>query len=122
LQRVAVIGGGLAGLTAARGLRVFGKDLDVYLYEKRSSPLLQVDQGIGIWPEAQENLEDLKIKIPEYKEIRPAYYTSKRGFILSRLSDFEPTYVHTMSQQQLVQNFYDTLDEGIIFFSPPKSF
>ena len=57
-RKIAVVGGGLAGLTVSKALRHFA-GAQVFLYERKSSPLIPVDRGIGIWPLAKECLRDL---------------------------------------------------------------
>jgi len=119
IRKVAVIGGGLGGLSAARALRCL-KLLDVHvcLYEKRCSPHLNFDRGIGIWPDAQKALKEIKVEIPEHEHVPPAHYRSKRGYILSQPSTFNNVRVWTMSEQALVENYMKTLeeDEKVTFF------
>ncbi len=55
-MKVAIIGGGIGGLTAAIALRMVGIEADVY---ERSPVLREVGAGISLWPNAVKALVQL---------------------------------------------------------------
>ena len=69
--RIAVIGGGIGGLTAARAL--LGRGLDVHVYE--SSPeLREIGAGVALGPNAMKALRSLDLESP----VRAIGYQSSR--------------------------------------------
>ena len=58
MVRIAIIGGGIGGLTTAIALRQFGFDPQVY---EQAPALLDVGAAIAIWPNAMRVLQKLKL-------------------------------------------------------------
>ena len=56
MVRVAIVGGGIGGLTTALALREFGFESEVY---EQAPALLDVGAAIAIWPNAMRVLERL---------------------------------------------------------------
>ncbi len=59
MLRIAIIGGGIGGLTAAIALRRFGFEPEVY---EQAPELLEVGAAIAIWPNAVRVLDALNLK------------------------------------------------------------
>jgi 2-polyprenyl-6-methoxyphenol hydroxylase-like FAD-dependent oxidoreductase len=56
VKRVAIIGGGIGGLTTAIALRKIGFDVNVY---ERADELKEVGSGISLWPNAVRSLNKI---------------------------------------------------------------
>ena len=56
MKRVAIIGGGIGGLTTAIALRKIGFDVNVY---ERADELKEVGSGISLWPNAVRSLNKI---------------------------------------------------------------
>ncbi|HET9478721.1 MAG TPA: FAD-dependent monooxygenase [Pyrinomonadaceae bacterium] len=111
MVRIAIIGGGIGGLTVALALEEFGFEAEVY---EQAPELLDVGAAIAIWPNAMRVLERLGLadKILSHagtmKEIR---WLDQRGFLLNRLSiprsvalhraDLQSTLLHAVKTDSI---------------------
>lgn len=105
-MRIAIVGGGIGGLTAALALREFGFEAEVY---EQAPELLDVGAAIAIWSNAMRVLERLgltdtiRAHAGEMKEI---HWLDSRGFLINRLSipssvalhraDLQSTLLHAL--------------------------
>ena len=86
MAQIAIIGGGIGGLTAALALRQSGFDAEVF---EQAPALLDVGAAIAIWPNAMRVLERLQLfeKILEeagvMEEIR---WLDQDGFLINRVT------------------------------------
>jgi 2-polyprenyl-6-methoxyphenol hydroxylase-like FAD-dependent oxidoreductase len=86
MVRIAIVGGGIGGLTVALALREFGFEAEVY---EQAPELLDVGAAIAVWPNAMRVLERLglgdtiRAHAGEMNEIR---WLDRRGNLLNRLS------------------------------------
>lgn len=104
MQRCAIVGGGVGGLTAARALQQVGIEVSVYEASENVP-----DRGLGLWPKAQCSLRNLGDRFAgRLDEIScrspPAGYRSRAtGQWLSRCSAAGQDMVITVRQSQLLQ-------------------
>lgn len=104
--RIAIVGGGIGGLTVALALRQFGFEAEVY---EQAPELLDVGAAIAVWPNALRVLErvGLREKIAaQAGEIRHIYWLDKRGSLVKRISippsvalhraDLQSTLLHAL--------------------------
>src|SRR6476660_1875311 len=61
MVRIAIVGGGIGGLTAALALRQCGFEPEVF---EQAPALLDVGAAIAIWPNAMRVLERLQVAAP----------------------------------------------------------
>src|ERR1051326_4595835 len=86
MVRIAIIGGGIGGLTVALALKEFGFEAEVY---EQAPALLDVGAAIAIWPNAMRVLERLSLgamirkHAGEMAEIR---WLDQRGNLINRVS------------------------------------
>ena len=106
MVRIAIVGGGIGGLTAALALREFGFEAEVY---EQAPELLDVGAAIAVWSNAMRVLEHLGVgdtiraHAGEMNEIR---WLDSRGFLINRLSipssvalhraDLQSTLLHAL--------------------------
>jgi 2-polyprenyl-6-methoxyphenol hydroxylase-like FAD-dependent oxidoreductase len=106
MVRIAIVGGGIGGLTVALALREFGFEAEVY---EQAPELLDVGAAIAVWPNALRVLERLgltdaiRAHAGEINEIR---WLDSRGFLINRLSipfsvalhraDLQSTLLHAL--------------------------
>ena len=86
MVQIAIIGGGIGGLTAALALKEFGFDCEVY---EQAPALHDVGAAIAIWPNAMRILERLKIadKILERAGVMEEIcWMDQHGFLINRIS------------------------------------
>jgi 2-polyprenyl-6-methoxyphenol hydroxylase-like FAD-dependent oxidoreductase len=115
MVQIAIIGGGIGGLTAALALRQSGFQAEVF---EQAPELLDVGAAIAIWPNAMRVLERLQLaeKIREeggvVEELR---WLDQNGFLLNRVSiaesqapavalqrsDLQSTLLHALPQSSL---------------------
>ena len=112
VAQIAIIGGGIGGLTAALALRQSGFDAEVF---EQAPALLDVGAAIAIWPNAMCVLEQLQLsgKILEkagvMKEIR---WLDQDGFLISRVAlektavalhraDLQATLLHSFPAESI---------------------
>lgn len=121
MVRVAIIGGGIGGLTAALALREFGFETEVY---EQAPELLDVGAAIAVWSNALRVLdrlglaETIRAHAGEMKEIR---WLDSRGFLLNRLSipssvalhraDLQSTLLHALPSHSI------KLDHSLVFMA-----
>ena len=103
---IAIVGGGIGGLTAALALKEFGFEAEVY---EQAPALLDVGAAIAVWPNAMRVLdrlglaETIRAHAGEMKEI---HWLDPRGFLLNRVSipssvalhraDLQSTLLHAL--------------------------
>lgn len=96
---IAIIGGGIGGLTLALALKQFGFETEVY---EQAPELLDVGAAIALWPNAMRVLEQLGLaeKTLEHagtmQEIR---WLDQRGFLLNRMSIPKSVALHRADLQ-----------------------
>jgi len=89
MVRIAIVGGGIGGLTVALALKEFGFESEVY---EQAPALLDVGAAIAIWPNAMRVLERLNLadeilhKAGELEEIR---WLDQHGHLINRISIWE---------------------------------
>ncbi len=86
VAQIAVIGGGIGGLTAALALRQHGFQAEVF---EQAPALLDVGAAIAIWPNAMRVLERLQLteKILERAGLmREICWLDQNGFLINRVS------------------------------------
>ena len=94
MVRIAIIGGGIGGLTAAIALRQVGLEPDVY---EQASALLDVGAAIAVWPNAMRVLDHLGLstKVLEHSGVMDEiHWLDQRGRPINkvRISEHsEPT-------------------------------
>lgn len=85
MVQIAIIGGGIGGLTAALALRQFGFQAEVF---EQAPVLLDVGAAIAMWPNAMRVLEHLRVgeKILEYGGVvEELCWMDQNGFLLNRV-------------------------------------
>ena len=114
MAQIAIIGGGIGGLTAAFALRQAGFHAEVF---EQAPALLDVGAAIAIWPNAMRVLDRLQLsdKILEkagvMKEIR---WLDPNGFLINRVSiaekypavalhraDLQATLLHSLPEESI---------------------
>jgi 2-polyprenyl-6-methoxyphenol hydroxylase-like FAD-dependent oxidoreductase len=91
MVQIAIIGGGIGGLTTAIALRGFGFEAEIY---EQAPALLDVGAAIAIWPNAMRVLQRLNIaekvleKAGVMREIR---WLDQNGRLINRVSISETT-------------------------------
>ena len=99
MVRIAIVGGGIGGLTTALALREFGFESEVY---EQAPALLDVGAAIAIWPNAMRVLERIKLAdlVREHagamKEIR---WLDRCGNLVNRIPIFEAVALHRADLQ-----------------------
>jgi 2-polyprenyl-6-methoxyphenol hydroxylase-like FAD-dependent oxidoreductase len=99
MVRIAIVGGGIGGLTTALALRDFGFESEVY---EQAPALLDIGAAIAIWPNAMRVLERIKLAdaIREHagamNEIR---WLDQRGSLINRLPIFAAVALHRADLQ-----------------------
>jgi 2-polyprenyl-6-methoxyphenol hydroxylase-like FAD-dependent oxidoreductase len=86
MVQIAIIGGGIGGLTAALALQQSGFQADVF---EQAPELLEVGSAIAIWSNATRVLQHLQLaeKIFEYGGIvKELCWMDQNGFLLNRVS------------------------------------
>ena len=86
VAQVAIIGGGIGGLTAALALRQCGFEAEVF---EQAPALLDVGAAIAIWPNAMRVLQSLQLseKILEKAGVmNEICWLDKDGFLINRVS------------------------------------
>lgn len=99
MVRVAIVGGGIGGLTVALALRKFGFEAEVY---EQAPELLDVGAAIAVWPNALRVLDQLgladtiRAHAGEIKEIQ---WLESHGFVINRLSILPSVALHRADLQ-----------------------
>jgi 2-polyprenyl-6-methoxyphenol hydroxylase-like FAD-dependent oxidoreductase len=120
MVRIAIVGGGIGGLTVALALREFGFEAEVY---EQAPELLDVGAAIAVWPNALCVLERLglgdtiRAHSGEINEIR---WLHSRGFLMNRVSvprsvalhraDLQSTLLHALPASSI------KLDHSLVSF------
>jgi 2-polyprenyl-6-methoxyphenol hydroxylase-like FAD-dependent oxidoreductase len=107
--RIAIVGGGIGGLTVALALKKFGFEAEVY---EQAPALLDVGAAIALWPNATRVLEQLDLgetiraHAGEMREIR---WLDRHGNLLNRVSidnavalhraDLQSTLLHALPSE-----------------------
>jgi 2-polyprenyl-6-methoxyphenol hydroxylase-like FAD-dependent oxidoreductase len=89
MDRIAIIGGGIGGLTVALALKDFGVSCEVF---EQAPELLDVGAAIAIWPNAMRILERLQLaeKILERAgEIEEIRWLDQHGQLINRVAIWE---------------------------------
>lgn len=119
-MRIAIVGGGIGGLTVALALREFGFEAEVY---EQAPELRDVGAAIAVWPNALRVLERLglvdtiRAHAGEMNEIR---WLDSRGFLFNRVSvpssvalhraDLQSTLLHALPASSI------KLDHSLVSF------
>lgn len=106
MLRIAIIGGGIGGLTAALALKKFGFETEVY---EQAPALLDIGAAIALWPNPTCVLkrldlgETIRAHAGEMREIR---WLDRRGFLINRVrisnavalhrADLQSTLLHAL--------------------------
>ena len=99
MLRIAIIGGGIGGLTVALALRKFGFEAEVY---EQAPALLDIGAAIALWPNATRVLEQLELgetiraHAGEMREIR---WLDPHGFLINRVSIAKAVALHRADLQ-----------------------
>lgn len=102
MVHIAIIGGGIGGLTAALALREFGFESEVY---EQAPALLDVGAAIAIWPNAVRVLERIKLAgvVREHagamNEVR---WLDQRGLLINRIPIFDALALHRADLQSIL--------------------
>lgn len=102
MVRIAIVGGGIGGLTTALALREFGFESEVH---EQAPALLDVGAAIAIWPNAMRVLERIKLAgavrkhAGEMKEIR---WLDRRGNLINRIPILEAVALHRADLQSIL--------------------
>lgn len=119
-MRIAIVGGGIGGLTVALALREFGFEAEVY---EQAPRLLDVGAAIAVWPNALRVLERLGLRnkiFGQAGEIQNIYWLDKRGSLAKRISiptsvalhraDLQSTLLHALPPSSI------KLDHSLVSF------
>jgi 2-polyprenyl-6-methoxyphenol hydroxylase-like FAD-dependent oxidoreductase len=108
MVRIAIVGGGIGGLTVALALREFGFEAEVY---EQAPELLDVGAAIAVWPNALRVLERLRLAetirahAGEMREIR---WLNSRGHLLNRLPISDAVALHRADLQATLLHALET--------------
>ena len=86
MVRIAIIGGGIGGLTTAIALRQFGFEPQVY---EQAPALLDVGAAIAIWPNAMRVLQRLKLAddlLNKAGQMKAVEWLDQNGRLINRVS------------------------------------
>ena len=111
VARIAIIGGGIGGLTAALALKQLGFQSEVF---EQAPELLDVGAAIAIWPNAMRVLERLQLseKILEKAGVMEEIeWRDQNGFLINRVSiptavavhraDLQSTLLHALPAESI---------------------
>lgn len=99
MVRIAIVGGGIGGLTAALALREFGFESEVY---EQAPELLDLGAAIAVWPNALRVLERLKLAETirtQAGAMNEIQWLDSRGHLLNRLSVSDAIALHRADLQ-----------------------
>jgi 2-polyprenyl-6-methoxyphenol hydroxylase-like FAD-dependent oxidoreductase len=128
MVRIAIVGGGIGGLTTALSLKEFGFEAQVY---EQAPVLLDVGAAIAVWPNALRVLERLGVAetihqhAGEMDEIR---WLDQNGFLINRVSiprsvalhraDLQSTLLHVLPPGWIKLGYslvaYETRDDKVV--------
>jgi 2-polyprenyl-6-methoxyphenol hydroxylase-like FAD-dependent oxidoreductase len=117
--RVAIIGGGIGGLTTAIALRQFGFEPEVY---EQAPALLDVGAAIAIWPNAMRVFERLGLakKVLEHAgQMREIQWLDQTGRPINKVTIAEPSELDftpavALHRADLQEILLDSLPSGSI--------
>ena len=137
VAQIAIIGGGIGGLTAALAFRQFGFQAEVF---EQAPALLDVGAAIAIWPNAMRVLERLQLseKILEKAGVMEAIqWSDQNGFVINRVSiaktavalhraDLQSALLHSLPEDSIhldhaFVNYKQQNDKVIATFANGKS-
>jgi 2-polyprenyl-6-methoxyphenol hydroxylase-like FAD-dependent oxidoreductase len=117
-MRIAIVGGGIGGLTVALALREFGFEAGVY---EQAPALLDVGAAIAVWPNALRVLERLGLSDSiraHAGEIQHIYWLDKRGFLINSVSIPPSVALHRADLQSTLLHAFETnrihLDHSLV--------
>ena len=106
MAQIAIIGGGIGGLTAALALRQSGFQCEVF---EQAPALLDVGAAIAIWPNAMRVLERLQLSekiLEKAGPIEAIQWLDQKGFLVNRVpiptavalhrADLQSTLLHAL--------------------------
>jgi 2-polyprenyl-6-methoxyphenol hydroxylase-like FAD-dependent oxidoreductase len=102
MVRIAIVGGGIGGLTTALTLREFGFESEVY---EQAPALLDVGAAIAIWPNAMHVLERIKLTnmVREHSgAIEEINWLDRRGQLLNRALIRNAVALHRADLQSIL--------------------
>jgi 2-polyprenyl-6-methoxyphenol hydroxylase-like FAD-dependent oxidoreductase len=108
MVRIAIVGGGIGGLTVALALREFGFEAEVY---EQAPELLDVGAAIAVWPNALRVLERLGLAstVREHAgEMREIRWLDKRGTSINSASIPTSVALHRADLQSTLLHACDT--------------
>jgi 2-polyprenyl-6-methoxyphenol hydroxylase-like FAD-dependent oxidoreductase len=98
-MRIAIVGGGIGGLTTALALKEFGFAAEVY---EQAPVLLEVGAAIAVWPNALRVLERLGVGDTIFEHagaINQIQWLDKPGFLINRVSIPQSVALHRADLQ-----------------------
>lgn len=101
-MRIAIVGGGIGGLTAALALREFGFEAEVY---EQAPELRDVGAAIAVWSNALRVLERLGLTNTiraHAGEMNQIQWLDSRGFLINRLSIPSSVALHRADLQSIL--------------------
>jgi 2-polyprenyl-6-methoxyphenol hydroxylase-like FAD-dependent oxidoreductase len=101
-MRIAIVGGGIGGLTTALALKEFGFEAEVY---EQAPVLLDVGAAIAVWPNALRVLERLGLaeRIHQHAgEMDEICWLDQRGFLINRVSIPKSVALHRADLQAML--------------------
>jgi 2-polyprenyl-6-methoxyphenol hydroxylase-like FAD-dependent oxidoreductase len=127
-MRIAIVGGGIGGLTVALALKEFGFEAEVY---EQAPALLDVGAAIAVWPNALRVLDRLNLRamINEHAgEIDEIRWLDQHGFLLNRIpisrsvalhrADLQSTLLHALPARWIKLGHsltaYDTRKDRVV--------
>jgi 2-polyprenyl-6-methoxyphenol hydroxylase-like FAD-dependent oxidoreductase len=108
MVRIAIVGGGIGGLTVALALREFGFEAEVY---EQAPELLDVGAAIAVWPNALRVLERLGLADQIFQhsgEIRQIRWLDTRGTLINSASIPASVALHRADLQSTLLNACET--------------
>src|SRR5687767_1600509 len=102
MVRIAIVGGGIGGLTTALALRELGFESQVY---EQAPALVDIGAAIAIWPNAMRVLERINLEgaIREHSgAIDEINWLDQRGQVLNRVSLQNSVALHRADLQSLL--------------------
>lgn len=127
-MRIAIVGGGIGGLTTALALKEFGFEAEVY---EQAPLLLDVGAAIAVWPNALRVLERLGLAdtiLAHSGVIDEIRWLDQRGFLINRVSipksvalhraDLQSTLLHALPANWIKLNHslvnYDQRNHSVV--------
>jgi 2-polyprenyl-6-methoxyphenol hydroxylase-like FAD-dependent oxidoreductase len=115
VTQIAIIGGGIGGLTAALAFRQFGFQAEVF---EQAPALLDVGAAIAIWPNAMRVLECLQLSEKIFEKggvMEKIEWRDRDGFLINRVSiaktavalhraDLQSTLLHSLPEDSIHLN------------------